>query len=345
MTGFKQGMTLTGALAIGCALAALSGGVKSARAEEPKTLKFATLAPEGSSWMKLIHEWATNVEKRVPGLKINFFAGGVAGDERDAVRKMRLGQINGAAITAIGLGLIQPEVRVFELPFLFKNQEEMLDVRAQLDADIKKKFEDKGYILLNWGDVGPVHLFTNIPVQSKDDLPKLKIWEWTDDPLVRELFKELGVKGVALGVPDVLPSLQTGLIDACYGSPLSTLALQWHSKVKFMTSMTISQSIGAQVMTKAAWEALSPDARKAFEEESKKLGERLQKVVREDNTKSLEKMKLSAGLKVIETPPALVGEFENKAHGVWKELVGKVYTQEFLDHVQKLLAEHRASHK
>ena len=98
---------------------------------------------------------------------MKFYAGGVAGDERDAVRKMRLGQINGAAVTAIGLGLIQPEVRVLELPMLINNYDELDYVRNKLDADLRKKFEDKGYVLLGWGDVGPVHIFSNIPIKAQ----------------------------------------------------------------------------------------------------------------------------------------------------------------------------------
>src|SRR5690242_18770409 len=156
------------------------------------TLKIATLAPEGSMWMTLFHGWAKAMEDHSGNrLKVKFYAGGVAGDERDAVRKMRLGQINGAAVTAVGLGLIQPEVRLLELPFLFKSYEELDYLRNTLDGEFKKKFEEKGYVLLSWGDVGPVNLFTNTPINSKADLMQTKIWAWVDDPIVRTLFQQL----------------------------------------------------------------------------------------------------------------------------------------------------------
>src|SRR5262249_22286485 len=115
--------SIAGMVAIGLIASAVGAG--RAAAEEPaQTIKIATLAPAGSSWMRLFKEWAADIEKRAPGVKIKFFAGGVAGDERDAVRKMRLGQIQGAAVTAIGLGLIQPEVRVLDVPFLFRGYDE-----------------------------------------------------------------------------------------------------------------------------------------------------------------------------------------------------------------------------
>src|SRR5690242_19078919 len=130
-----------------------------ARAQD-HIFKIATLAPEGSSWMNLFHGMGNAVEEHSAGkIKIKFYSGGVAGDERDAVRKMRLGQINGAAVTATGLGLIQSEVRVLELPMLIHNYEELDFLRDKLDVDLRKKFEETGYVLLAWADVGPVHIF------------------------------------------------------------------------------------------------------------------------------------------------------------------------------------------
>src|SRR3954469_12240457 len=259
-----------------------TGGI--ARAQS--TLKIATLAPEGSAWMVAFHEWAKNVEEHTSGkVKVKFFAGGTAGDERDAVRKMRLGQLNGAAVTAIGLGLINSEVRVLELPMLINSYDELDFVRNKLDADLRKKFDDKGYVLLAWGDVGPVHIFSNTPIKGKADLAQLKLWACVDDALVRELFHQLGVNGVPLGVPDVLPSLQTGLINACYGSPLSTLALQWYTKVKFMTSMHITQAIGATVITKKEFDKMTPDLQKTLLADSKEFETKVLKTLRADNEK------------------------------------------------------------
>src|SRR6185312_10738641 len=294
------------AFAVAFALFALcSSGVARAQA----TLKIATLAPEGSAWMVSFHEWAKNVEEHTGGkVKVKFFAGGTAGDERDAVRKMRLGQLNGAAVTAIGLGLINSEVRVLELPMLIDTYAELDYVRNKLDAELRQKFVDKGYVLLAWGDVGPVHIFSNSPIKSKADLANLKLWAWVDDALVKELFHQLGVNGVPLGVPDVLPSLQTGLINACYGSPLSTLALQWYTKVKYMTSMHISQAIGATVITKKEFDKLDPATQKTLMADSLAFQVKLLKTLRSENDKALVSMK-NAGLQVVESPPEMIKQF------------------------------------
>lgn len=319
----------------------LAGGTARAQTQ----LKIATLAPEGSSWMVAFHEWAKNVEEHTSGkIKVKFFAGGTAGDERDAVRKMRLGQLNGAAVTAIGLGLINSEVRVLELPMLIDNYGELDFVRNKLDADIRKKFEEKGYVLLAWGDVGPVHIFSNVAIKGKADLAQTKMWAWVDDALVRELFHQLGVNGVPLGVPDVLPSLQTGLINACYGSPLSTLALQWYTKVKYMTSMHITQAIGATVITKKEFDKLTPDLQKTLIADSKEFEVKVLKTLRTDNEKALTSMK-QAGLQVVESPPEMVKQFTTEATAIRVKLEPTVYSHEFRMKVEKLVAEYRAGKK
>jgi TRAP-type transport system periplasmic protein len=309
------------------------------------TLKIATLAPEGSAWMVAFHEWAKNVEEHTGGkVKVKFFAGGTAGDERDAVRKMRLGQLNGAAVTAIGLGLINPEVRVLELPLMINSYDELDFVRNKLDADLRKKFEDKGYVLLAWGDVGPVHIFSNQPIKSKADLAQLKLWAWVDDALVKALFTQLGVNGVPLGVPDVLPSLQTGLINACYGSPLSTLALQWYTKVKFMTSMHISQAIGATVITKKEFDKLDAATQKQLMADSHEFEVKVLKTLRAENEKALTSMK-AAGLQVVESPPQMIKDFTTEAMAIRPKLEPSVYTHEFRMKVEKLVADFRAGKK
>ena len=319
------------------------GGV--ARAQATQTLKIATLAPEGSAWMVAFHEWAKNIEQHTQGkVRVKFFAGGTAGDERDAVRKMRLGQLNGAAVTAIGLGLINSEVRVLELPMLINSYDELDYVRNKLDADLRKKFQDKGYVLLAWGDVGPVHIFSNTPIRSKADLSQVKLWAWVDDALVRELFHQLGVNGVPLGVPDVLPSLQTGLINACYGSPLSTLALQWYTKVKYMTSLHISQAIGATVITKKEWDKLTPDQQKVIMADSHAFQVKLLKTLRMENDKALTSMK-QAGLQVVQSPPEMVKQFTQEAIAIRPKLEPSVYSHEWRMRVEKLIADYRAGKK
>jgi TRAP-type transport system periplasmic protein len=301
--------------------------------------RIATLAPPGSAWMKVLDKGAAKIEelteKRV---KIKYYSGGSQGDERDVVRKMKLGQLDGGALTSVGLAMIYEGIRVLELPMMFESVEEMDYVRTKMWPHFQKKFAAKGFQLGDPGDVGWVYFMSKDKVESLSDLRKTKVWLWTDDQLVRAMFKKLNVSGVPLGVPDVLPALQSGRINACYGSPLAAVALQWSTKVSYMTSMPMSYSIGATVVRKEAWEQLSARDQKIQQAVANKIGGTLRAVVRQDN-KDAQKQMTRKGVKVTTTPPDMVRDFEKAAQEVWKERAGSVYTQAELD----LVLKHRAA--
>jgi TRAP-type C4-dicarboxylate transport system substrate-binding protein len=185
-----------------------------------------------------------------------------------------------------------------------------------------------------------------VPIKNRADLGQTKLWAWTDDPIAKTLFKQLGTNGVPLGVPDVLPSLQTGLINACYGSPLATLALQWYTKVKYMTSMHLSQSIGATVMSKAAFDKLAPEEQKQLLSDCKELEGKLLKQIRTDNDKALGSLK-AAGLQEVESPKEMVKEFEAQAVAIRSNptLEPGLYSHDFRMKVEKLLADFRSGKK
>src|SRR5262245_12643234 len=297
---------------------------------EAREVKIATLAPDGSAWAKIMAEGGKKIGEKTSGrVQVKYFFSGSQGDERDVVRKMKLGQIDGSALTAVGLGLIKGDVRVLELPFLFKSDKELDYVRDKMAPEFEKQFDEAGYVLLAWGDVGCTHLYSNTPVASKKDLASTKMWAWTDDPIVRAFFKRLGVNGVPLGVPDVLPSLQTGLIDACYGSPLAAVALQWYTKVTYATELPISYSIGALVVRKDVFEKLPAEDQAAIRKAGKTMGEGLLQTVRKDNDRARKAME-KQGVKFLPVPPALSADLEAQAQGVWGELSGKQYPPELL---------------
>lgn len=304
------------------------------------TLKLATLAPEGSAWMRLSREWQKAVEERTAGrVRIKFFAGGVQGDERDCLRKIRLGQIGGAAITGIGLSAVAPEVRVLDIA---RTYEELDSLRTALGPTLRRKFDEHGFVLLGWGDVGPVQLFSNRPVRTMDDLLALKIWQWADDPMSGKLFAAAGLRGVPMGVPDVLPGLSTGQIDAFFASPLSALALQWSSHAKYVTSMVMTQASGATIVSKKAFEEIAPADRAILLEEAHKLEAKVLVQIRADNTTALAALE-KRGLIVVPTPPALEKALRKKGEEV-AETEGKKYSVEFQDQVRGLVEVYRKQH-
>lgn len=329
---------------VGLLLAAAGLLVASGRDAGAQERRIATLAPPGSSWMKVLNRGSAAIEKATDGrVKTKYYAGGSQGDERDVVRKMRLGGIDGAALTSVGLSMIYSGIRVLELPRLFDNTEEMDYVRRKMWPYFQKKFEQKGYILGEPGDVGFIYFLSKAPVSSMSDLKKVKVWMWTDDELVRAMFKKLGVSGVPLGVPDVLPALSTGRITGCYGSPLVAIALQWASKVRYMTSMPMSYAIGGSVVRKAVWDKSTAADQKIQETVAKNLGKVMRRTVRRDN-KDAQKQMTRKGVKIVETSAAMVAEFDKASQEVWNEMAGKVYTKWELKTVLRLRDEYRKKH-
>jgi TRAP-type C4-dicarboxylate transport system substrate-binding protein len=328
----KTKLSLVGALAVAIFPLAAQADVK---------IKIATLAPKGSSWAKQLEGWGADVEKKTNGrVTFQWFETGEQGDERDVVRKMKLGQVDGSAITAVGLGLIKPDVRVLELPFLFRTDAELDYVRDKMSGEFAKQFDDAGYVLIAWGDVGWTHLFSNTELKSRKDLQNTKMWAWTDDPIVRAYFKQLGVNGVPLGVPDVQTALQTGTINACYGSPLAMVALKWYTSVKYGTDKPITYAIGALVIRKEVFNKLSSDDQKAMTEVGKGLDKALREQVRKDNGRAKIAMERS-GVKFVPAPAEMMADFEKEAEAVAEALAGNVFGRDLLQRVRKFRDEAR----
>lgn len=313
-----------------------------AAAQNNVEIRLATLAPDGSSWMKVLSKGAAEIDTKTSGrVKVKYYAGGVQGDERDVVRKMNLGQLDGAAVTSVGLSMIDESIRVLELPRMFESVEELDYVADQMWPYFQKKFDAKGYKLNDRGDVGWIYFMSKNEVKSVSDLKAQKVWMWGDDGIVKAMYKKMGVSGVPLGVPEVESALTTGRINACYGSPLAAVALQWSTKVKYITSMPMSFAIGATVIKKDAYEKVGADDQKLVAKITKGMSKALRKQIRKDNESALKQMQ-KKGVKISETSPAMLAEFDKSAKEVWAELTGKVFSKAELDMVLKHRDEFRA---
>ncbi len=325
--------------ALAATMLAASAGVAAADNVE---IRLATLAPDGSSWMKVLTKGSVEIAKKTENrVTIKYYAGGVQGDERDVVRKMNLGQLDGAAVTSVGLSMIDESIRVLELPRMFASVEELDYVADKMWPYFQKKFEAKGYKLNDRGDVGWIYFLSKNEVKSVADLRAQKVWMWGDDVMVRSMYKQLGVSGVPLGVPEVEPALTTGRINACYSSPLAAVALQWNTKIKYMTSLPMSFAIGATVIKTDVYKKIAAADVDMIGKITKGMSKALRKQIRKDN-ESAKKQMLKKGVRVSETPADMVAAFDKAAQDVWKELTGKVFTQAELDQVLKHRAEFRA---
>src|SRR5688572_1379236 len=198
-------------------------------AAESQQFRIATLAPSGSPWMQILEKAAAEIsEKTEKRVTVKYFGGGQQGDERDYIRKIKLGQLDGAALTAAGLALIDPSILVLELPMLFQNQDEIDYVATKMWPYFQKKFEKKGFRLAERGEIGWIYFFSKNKVTSMADLRKQKLWILGNDGFGTTIQDKLKINGVPLGVTEVDAALTSGKINACFSSPLGAIALQWY---------------------------------------------------------------------------------------------------------------------
>jgi TRAP-type C4-dicarboxylate transport system substrate-binding protein len=299
------------------------------------TLKIAFLAPPGSKWDQTFKRISDEVSDKTSGeIRIRFIGGGVMGDEPDVVRKMRRGQLQGAALTGMGLGLIEPQVRVLELPMLYDSDADVDRVTAKVEDQLGARLGEKDHVLLGWAEVGPVYVFTNKPIRRLADFKGTRMWMWENDRLAEAIFKELGLQPTPLAITSVLTSLQTGMVDGVYNSPQGLVALQWNSKVRYALDFRLTQSVGALVVTRKAWDGLSADQQRVLREASRRHCETLVREGREDNRRALEALKRQ-GVQLTSLPAEDRKRVRQAADRVADELVGSLYPADLLRKVRQ----------
>ena len=209
---------------------ALPGTVPTTKAEEGYTLRIASLAPAGSSWMKILNAWNKTLKEKTDGkLKMRFYPGGSQGDERDFVRKMRVGQLDGGVVTMTGMSMLVPAMNVLTLPGFLNTYEKLDRVREKMAGEFEGMFGKEGMRLVGWGDAGKTRLFSVQPIKSPNDIKAKRPWAWKDDPVFIEFYQVVGASAVRLGVPEVYPALQTRMVDVVSSSALTAVALQWYT--------------------------------------------------------------------------------------------------------------------
>ena len=330
-------MNLKLALTVALAIAAVAtpGAVPLlASAEAATELRIATLAPSGSSWMKVFNAWNLTIQKQTNNtLKFRFYTGGSQGDERDFVRKMRAGQMDGASITTTGLGQLVRQVLVLSVPGVFNEYEELDRVRAALNERFEGMFDQEGYTLLGWGDVGKTRLFSMERVERPSDIKKLRPWAWKDDLIFTEFLKVVGANPVRLGVPEVYPALQTGMVDTLPASALAAVSLQWYTRLKYVSKRNSGIIVGATLIRKDKFEQLTDEQKKVLIETGIRAHVALNKSIRRDDDKSYQAV-LKRGIAEVDTTETR-GEWEAVSAQVRERLTGRVYPKSLLDAVIK----------
>jgi len=256
-------------------------------AQAATTIKIATVAPDGTAWMREMRAGAEAVKKDTDGrVEIKYYPGGVMGDEPTVLRKIRIGQLQGGAFTGGELSQIVKDAQIYSLPFLFKNLDEVDKVRAQLDPLLKQEFDKAGFDVAGISGGGFAYLMSVNDIKTKDDLKAAKVWVPQGDRVAEAGFKAGGVTPISLPLADVYTSLQTGLIDTVANTPAGAIAFQWHTKVRHMVDLPITYVVGMLVIDKKVFGTLSPADQKALNDDLAAAFARLEKSNRDDNAQA-----------------------------------------------------------
>lgn len=228
-------------------------------AASAQTIKLATIAPEGSSWMDSMRAGATEINERTDGrVKFKFYGGGVQGNDKQVLRKMRIGQLHGGAFTSNGLIDVQKDSQLYALPMLFDNLEEVRFVRSRMDDRLRGLIEDAGYVNFGFAGGGFARLMSNQPIARLEDLQGRKVWVPDGDRISYEASKALGISPVIMPLTDVMTGLQTELIDTIMSPPAATIILQWNTKVSYITELPLSYIFAMIAIDKKYFNRIQP---------------------------------------------------------------------------------------
>ena len=314
-------------------------------AEKSYIIKLATLAPEGSTWMKTFSALNADVMKKTENkVQFKIYPGGVLGDETDMLRKMQIGQIQGAAFSTGGLSSIFKEIDVLQVPFLFQTYEEVDFILKKMDSFFKKGFEDNGYVLLGWSEGGFINLMSTLPISSVADLKKAKVWIWEESPMAKAIFDEAGVSAIPLSATDVLVGLQTRMVDVVYTPPTLAISLQWFTKIKYMTDVPLAYLAGGIVVNKDTFMKIPLPIQGIIMESFKTPLDQLKIVTRNENREAI-KVMTKQGVKIVTPTKDQVEEFKKLSSKAMGNIGGQTFSRKTFEEVSSSLENYRRGGK
>jgi TRAP-type transport system periplasmic protein len=325
---------LVACICLGLTLASAAGA-------QNTVIKMATLVPQGSGWYTTLQEmgqqWQTASGGRVT---LRLYPGGVAGDDSDVVRKMRLGTLDAGVLTSMGLADVDRSILALELPMGYADYEEFDAVLGKMSPQLEKIYADKGFVVLAWADAGWVHFFTKSPVRTPDDLKALKLFAWAGDDFAVELWKSAGFNPVPLPSTEISTALQTGLVSALPTTPQAAVLLQWYAHARYMTEVNWAVLLGGIVVSKVVWERIPADLRPALLKAAQEAGAKARAQTRGSVAGDVGAME-KRGLTVVHLDAAALEAWRRAAEGAYPDLRGKYVPASAFDEALKVRNEYR----
>jgi TRAP-type C4-dicarboxylate transport system substrate-binding protein len=335
---YKRQVLKIGAALSLCALLPLSATASDAQ------LKIGSLVPKNSLYHRQLMEVGETWKKSQTGSsRFNVFTDGSQGGEAEMVRRMRIGQLQAALLSVVGLRDIEPSIAALQnLPLAFRSWEELDYVREKMRPAMEKKFLEKGYVVLAWGDAGWVRFFSKQPAFSPDDYKKMKFFAWGSEAEQQEIMKSLGYTPVPLEPTDILPSIQTGMINVVPSTPYFALASQIYNTAPNMLEINWAPIVGAFVITKKSWDEMTPETQNALRMASDKAGVVIRAQARKEVDEAVDAMK-KRGLQVNKPNAEQLKEWRVLSESLYPRIRGKMVPAETFDEVFAHLKTYRAN--
>lgn len=309
-----------------------------------ETFKLATIAPENSQWMQDMRAGAKLIKQRTDGrVEIKLYGGGVMGNDKKVLRKVRIGQLHGGAFTASSMMDLYPDLSIYGLPLLFNSQAEVDFVRAKMDDTLKQGLEDAGFVSFGFAGGGFAIVLGNAPVRSLDDLKGSKVWVPEGDEISYAGMEALDLSPVTLPITDVLTGLQTGLLDIVATPPVGALVLQWHTKVKYGTPVPLVYTMAFMAIDKKRFDRLDSADQDIVAEVMNDIYTNFESMNRTDNEKAFEALK-SVGIEMVDLKEGQIGAWRSVLAVANQELADRgVFSSELYNKLKAMLVEFRSS--
>ncbi|MDJ0839230.1 MAG: TRAP transporter substrate-binding protein DctP [Acidobacteriota bacterium] len=306
-------------------------------------IRMGTLAPKGSAWHKILMQMSQDVRKQTDGqVMIRLYPGGVVGDESEMIRKMRIGQLQAAAISNGGLGEIEPAAYAVSVPMMFNDYEEWDYVRQRVNDELGEALLKKKFVVLAWSDVGWLYFFSKNKMETPDQMKKSKMASSASESVMGDIFKWAGFNPVPITTVDLISGMQTGLVNSCFLPIMIAEGTQLYRYAPNMINLPWAPLQGAVVLSRKAWDKIPEQHHPTIRRIADEAGKKLREAARAQEVSSLEAMK-KRGLNVTGISGDVVESWRRVTESAWPRIRSNLVPADMFDRVRKLRDEFRAS--